>query len=392
MKEYKISKGWAVFIYIGAPLLIALFCWILIMPFVSATEDNMNPNVYWFLMAMSIGMIALMVVGLLDTAKGKFVIDNNKIFSISTFSNRELMLNEIKGYRITDKFIFIESKNENKKGIKVSTYFGKSDEIIEWLSDHYLDLDVVQIIQEKEEILSNVDFGWTQKEREEKLSKAHKVAKVLNWTGGLIGVWTLFLANPYEYAIIASIVFPIICIIIIKYFGGLIRIDDKKDTAYPTIIWAIFAASMGLCMRALLDYNIFDYSKVWTPTILIALVYIAVSIIGNEEFKFNNAKDYFAIISFSIFMFGYAYGAVITLNCIYDKSVPKVFNATILDKRISSGKLTTYYLELTTWGQQKEIDEVSVSKDFYNKLDKNDKVNIYFMEGNLEIPWFVVTE
>ncbi len=390
MREYKISKGWAIFIYITAPLLIALFSWLLIMPFVIGSENDIKT--FWILGPISLGIIALMVVGLLDTIKGKFVIDHDKIFTISTFSNRQLMYNEIKGYRITDKYIFIESNNEQKKKIKVSTYFGKVNEITEWLSENYSDLDILQANQEKEEILNNEEFGWTTEQREEKLLKAHKTAKILNWTGGLIGAWTLFFANPYEYAIIASIVFPIICVVVLKYFNGLIRIDERKDTAYPTIFWAIFAASMGLCLRALLDYNIFDYSKIWTPSSIIALTYIAVLTIGNKEFKFKKAKDYLTIMGFSIFMFGYGYGAIITLNCFYDKLEPEKFNATILSKRISSGKSTTYYFELTPWGQQKEIDEVSVPKDLYNKLDQNDKVNIYFMKGQFEIPWFEVAE
>ncbi|WP_437921615.1 hypothetical protein [Sphingobacterium sp. LRF_L2] len=392
MKEYKISKGWAIFIYIGAPLLIALFCWILIMPFVPSMKDDMNPNVFWFLIPISLGMIALMIVGLLDTVKGKFVIDSDKIYAISTFSNRQLMFNEIKGYRITDKYIFIESNNEQKKKIKVSTYVGKVNEIEEWLSEHYSDLDIIQANKEKEEILNNEELGWTTEQREEKLIKAQKTAKILNWTGGVIGAWTLFLANPYEYAIIASVTFPVICVIVLKYFNGLIRIDERKDTAYPTIFWAIFATSMGLSLRGLLDYNIFDYSNVWTPSILITLTYIALLTIRNKEFKFNKAKDYLTILGFSVFMFGYGYGAVVTLNCIYDKSEPEIFNATVLNKRISSGKSTTYYLELTPWGLQKEIDEVSVTKDLYNKLDQNDKVNIYFMKGRFDIPWFEVTE
>ncbi len=378
--------------YIGAPLLIALFCSILIMPFIPSMKEDMNPNVYWFLIPMSLGMIALMTIGLIDTVKGKFVIDSDKIYTISTFSNTKLMFNEIKGYRITDKYIFIESNNEQKKKIKVSTYLGRVNEIEEWLSQNYSDLDIVQANQEKEEILNNDEFGWTTEQREEKLIKAHKTAEILNWTGGLIGAWILFLANPYEYAIITSIFFPIICVIVLKYFNGLIRIDERKDTAYPTIFWAIFAPSMGLCLRGLLDYNIFDYSKIWTPSILIALTFIAVLTIGNKEFKFNKTKDYLTILGFSIFMFGYGYGAVITLNCMYDKSEPQKYDATILSKRISSGKSTTYYLELTPWGKQKEIDEVSVSKDLYNKLNQNDKVNIYFMKGQFDIPWFEVTE
>lgn len=360
------------------------------MLFVSDSEFDMKA--FLILGPISLGMIALLIVGLLDTVNGKFVIDNDKIFAVSTFTNRQLLLGEIKGYRITDKYIFIESKNQQKKKIKVSTYFGKVYEIEEWLSENYADLDIVQANQEKEEILSNEEFGWTTDQREYRLIKAQKAAKTLNWSGGIIGTWTLFLANPYEYAIIASIAFPIICLIVLKYFNGIIRIDERKDTAYPTIFWAIFTACMGLWLRGLLDYSILDYSKIWTPSILIALTYIALFTIGNREFKFNKAKDYLTIIGFSIFMFGYGYGAVVTLNCMYDKSEPKTFNATILDKRISSGKSTTYYLELTPWGQQKEIDEVSVSKDLYNNLNKNDKVNIYYMQGKFDIPWFEVTE
>ncbi len=392
MREYKISKGWAIFIYLTAPLLIALFCWVLITPFVPTMKDDMNPNGYWFLIPMAIGMIALMTIGLIETIKGKFVIDNDKIFTVSTFSNRQLMFNEIKGYRITDKYIFIESNNENKKKLKVSTYFGKANEIAEWLAENYSDLDIVQANKEKEEILNNEEFGWTSEQREEKLIKAHKTAKIINWAGGLIGAWTIFLANPYEYAIIASIVIPIIFVIVLKYFKGLIRIDKKEGTAYPTIIWAILASSFGLSLRGLLDYSIFDYSNIWTPSILIALTYIAFLTIGNKEFKFNKAKDYLTIASISIFTFGYGYGTVIALNCMYDKSEPEIFNATVLSKRIDSDKSKTYYLELTEWGQQKEIDEVSVSKKLYNKLDKNDKVNIYLMKGQFDIPWFIVTE
>ncbi len=254
-------------------------------------------------------------------------------------------------------------------------------------------IDELEIISDKlEEILNNEEFGWSIEQREEKLTKTHKVAKVLNWTGGLIAAWVLFLPNPYEYAIIACIILPVICVIVLKYFGGLITIDERKNTAYPTIAWAIFASSIALCLRGVLDYNIFDYSKTWAPAILVTLAFIAILTIGNKEFKLNKAKSYLAILSISLFMFGYGYGAVVTLNCMYDKSQPETFSATILNKRISSGKSKTYYLKLTPWGLQKEIDEVSVSKNLYNRVGKNDEVKIYFMKGKFAIPWFEVTK
>jgi hypothetical protein len=390
MKEYRLAKGWAIFMYIAAPLIIGLFSWLLIMPFVSGKENDFKN--LWIICPMSLGMIGVMVLGLIDTIKGKFVIDKDKIYSVGALSTRQLFFNEIKGYRVTDKYIFIESNIKEKKKIKVSTYFDNKDEIIEWLFSHYTDLDLKDVIQEKKEILSNEEFGWNTEEREEKLSKARKTAKILNWTGGLVGAWTLFLAKPYEYAIIASMTVPIISIIALKFYSGLIRIDERKSSAYPSIIFAIMYPSIGLLLRAMLDYDIFEYSKVWTPSILVASVFIAFMLIGNKEFKLKKAQDYLSILGIALIVFAYGYGSVITLNCMYDKSEPEIFNAKILDKRISSGKHTTYYFKLTPWGQQKEVDEVHVSKSLYNRLDKDGEVNIYFKKGKFDIPWFVLTE
>jgi len=62
----------------------------------------------------------------------------------------------------------------------------------------------------------------------------------------------------------------------------------------------------------------------------------------------------------------------------------------VLNKRISSGKSTTRYVELSTWGQQKEVDEVSVGKKLYNSIEVGSIVKIYFRNGKLGIPWFIV--
>jgi hypothetical protein len=123
MSEYKIAKTWAIFIYIFTPILLGLSVWMLTLPFVKG--GPIDWTTFWILAPIAIGLIALMVFGLIETIKGKFVIDENKIVSISSFSYRELLLNEIKGYRIGEKYIIIESNNEEKKNIKVSTYFGK---------------------------------------------------------------------------------------------------------------------------------------------------------------------------------------------------------------------------------------------------------------------------
>src|SRR5687768_14960129 len=101
MRTFKMAKGWAIFIYVTVPPMIALFAWLLIMPFVPSMNDGTSNQIYWLLAPLSIGMIGLLAVGLLDAIKAKFIIDTNSVSITSTFTNRQLMYDEIKGYRVT---------------------------------------------------------------------------------------------------------------------------------------------------------------------------------------------------------------------------------------------------------------------------------------------------
>ena len=104
------------------------------------------------------------------------------------------------------------------------------------------------------------------------------------------------------------------------------------------------------------------------------------------------ALFYFSVLFLTIFFFGFGYGSIVTLNCMYDESVPQTFQSKVLGKRISSGKTTTYYLELAAWGVQTENDDVSVSEELYERIEIDDNVNVYLKKGLIEIPWFIVTE
>ena len=392
MKEYKIGKGWAIFIYIFAPLLIALFVWLLIMPFVL---DDTPIEMLYFFAPLSLGMIGLMVVGLLDTIKGKVIVSSDTLSIRSTFINRDLKFQEIKGFQVEQNYIFVLPNTEKKKRIKISTYIGNSSELIMWLSSNFPDLHQVNEKKEEAEILDNFEYGRNVEERSSQLNQAKKVAKVLNWAGGLILVWTLFKPAPYEYAILASISLPIIAIFVVIYYKGLIKINEKNrgsGSAYPTVLSAILLSSCGLFLRALLDYDIFDYSNIWMPSIIIGIAMTVLIVFRTQEFKFKKLIDYFTILSLTFFFFGFGFGSIVSLNCMYDESTPQAFQSKILNKRISSGKRTTYYIELAAWGTQSEKSDVSVTEELYEKLELDNNATIYLKKGWLKIPWFIVTE
>jgi hypothetical protein len=142
----------------------------------------------------------------------------------------------------------------------------------------------------------------------------------------------------------------------------------------------------------LLDYDIFDYANVWMPSIIIGIVMTVLIVFRTKEFKFKKIIDYFTILSLTFFFFGFGYGAIVSLNCMYDESTPQTFQSKVLNKRISSGKRTTYYIALTAWGTQTEKSDVSVPEELYKKLEIDHNVTVYLKNGWLKIPWYIVTE
>lgn len=390
MKEYKIAKGWAIFIYLFAPLLIGLFSWLLILPF---QNGDFSPNAGWILIPISIAMIALMVFGVIDAYIGKLIIEEDYIKSISTFTNRELKIDDIEGFTVNEQYIFVEPKDKEKKRIKISKYIGSYGEILFWLSQNFPDLDLQNAIEEEQGILNDKTVGWTIEVLEEKLRRARKISKVINWAAGLSAAWIFFYPTPYQYSILTAIVIPIIALLAIKFFNGLIRIDEKNGSAYPSVVYAFVFPSLGLMLRALLDYNIFDYSNVWLTTVLITLIFLLLLLSKQQEITFKKKIDYLTVSFLALFLVAYSFGTVIHFNCYYDNSDAQNFTAKVIEKRESSGRRsTTYYLELSTWGLQEENDEISVSKGLYNKIEVNNEVDIYFRNGKLGIPWFTVKD
>jgi len=283
-------------------------------------------------------------------------------------------------------------KTKEKKRIKISQYTGGYQEILSWLSSKYENLDVKNAQAEEQEILNDENIGWTRGIREEKLSNARKISRIINWLGGISFAWTIFYPKPYDFAVLSAVIVPIIALIAVKLSGGLIRIDQKNGSAYPSTIYAFIFPSLGLMVRSFFDYNIFDYSNVWFTAVLIIAAFLFIILQKQKEITFKKKQDFLTVSSLILFLFAYGFGATIYLNCNLDKSEPQHFTATILDKRISTGKHTSYYLKLTAWGQQHEIDEVSVSKGLYNRVDIDNEINIYFRNGKLDIPWFIVTD
>jgi hypothetical protein len=388
--EFRTTKGWRIFVYIISPLLIALFI------FVGTLVFRLEPFSWLaalILIPVSLGGVILFTYGIGEVMKGKFIIDKDSLSQKSLFWTKTLSFTEIKGYRTVNNYTNIFPTDSNKKAIQVSTYLEQSDQIVNWISNNFIELDSHEAIEEEQQILKNDEFGISLQAREFKLNEARKIAKYINYTGGLTCVWLWFYPRPYLLSLSVGMIIPALAFISLYAYRGLIRFDEKKNSAHPSIIYGFVLPSAGLLIRAVMDYEILEFKSLWIAVSISTITLTLLFIIGTREIKFKTFIDYFTTFSLAAIILCYSFGAYVISNCLLDKSEAEIFKSEVTDKEISSGKSTSYYLTLKPWGPRTETERVSVTKDEYEATVKGDTVDIYLRRGLLKTPWFyVVTE
>ncbi len=252
---------------------------------------------------------------------------------------------------------------------------------------------IMEINQTNDDSIDNEIFGWTEEEKKEKIKNANKVAIIITILGFILGTWTIHFGFFPKITIITAIIFAILCLVVLKYYNGIIIINPNKEKGYPSINFAVAIISIAIFGRAMSNYDIYDYSNVWAPTIFIVVVYVFILLKGNKEFNQKNIDDYKNILGLCFFLFFFSFGTVISLNCIFEKSNEyKIYHATIVSKSTPIEKMISYQFELTPWGNEKDTNKISVSSDIYYKSSPNDKVKIHLKKGLFDIPWFEVTD
>jgi hypothetical protein len=385
--EYRTAKGWRIFIYIFSPILITVFIVTGIIPFIF--EDS-NTTVTILLVVFSLSMIALFSYGLIDAVKGKFVIEQDHLLSVTAFGSRALKFDGIRGYRVDQNYIHIIPIDTHQKKLKVSTYTERSQQITDWLSTRYPELDTLEALEEEKNILDDFSFGMSKQAREYKLGEAKRIAKITNATGFVLFLWITFYPFPYSIAISLGIVYPLLVMVILYLYRGLLRMDERKKSAYPSVVSGFLMAGLGLSLRALMDFNILEYKQLWI-TIGIAAGLLFILIIALTKLpEFKTWEDYFAIPTIIIVVSSYSFGAYTLANCTYDESVPLYYNSEILDKEMTTGKSTSYYFTVISWHGTNEIEKIKVSADEYSSANAGDHITIYEKEGLFKTPWYFV--
>lgn len=239
-----------------------------------------------------------------------------------------------------------------------------------------------------------------QKYNRSKLSLSKLTFHKLDWleyiTIGL-GLWFWIYPEPYVILFTALLSIPIIGLLLNGITGrpsiaSLVEIsqDGEGNDKYDVADFIDFAAWIIL-LRVILDYEFESfYSMIIPGTIAFVIVLIILFATHSIIDKSTKSKGWIYLsLIFNVFLYSYAatYGA----NCVYDKSTPTVYDAEVVDKRISKGrKHTTYYVKVTPWGHHYDKEEITVSSSHYDEIQIGQSVKIDLKKGVFNIPWYYI--
>ncbi len=345
------------------------------------------------LVLVCLAMIALFVVGTIEVKNGYVRITPEEI-SYRDWRRKTITLRwgEVAGYRTLDNLTLLVPRSVELPRIKITYMTERYADIQALLAEHLPDLNTTEAQAEEAQLLSRADLGDTEATRESKLRAARRAAQAVNWVGGLTAVWLFAYPHPYEYACGAGLLVPVLAVCVLFIYQPLVRIDDVKNSTVPSIAIGLLLPVLGLAIRGVFDIELLDYAPFWPLMIQTTFLTAVALALGSQRTLRQAAHRATEWLAIGMIAVAYGYGAPYIINATFDQAIPTEYRASMLSKYSSGGKTTTYYLNVGPWGPRRAADNVTVSHDYYRRVQPGDSVTMLVSPGRLGVPWFTVAE
>jgi hypothetical protein len=388
-RTFRMSKGRRIFVSLTSIPIAIFIIGIIIALIVKGPGKNILNLV--LIMVIVVGNCVIFIPRFLKAFFSSVTIDIDRIRSTSIWKRRELLIADISGFEINRDAdgIQLRSKNSDDPVVTVSVHLEQFDDISHWIRTNFRNLSTVQYESEISEILTSTRYGQDKKTRRENYEIALLRAKSMNIFAIGVSIWTFVYPEPYEFAIIASAILPILAIATIFFSKGLIHLDSHTWSAHPHVTRAFLMPVLALFFRAFIDFSILSTNTLWLPLILSVIIFNALLFFGVKEFR-NDRK---AIIPVSVFIIIFVYGFLIETNCLFDSHPPRTYTAKIVKKRIHYGVAPVWYRMIVSgWDMDKQTTEEHVSRELYTTLEEGDDVCVEVRPGFLGIPWYQLAQ
>ncbi|PSL24472.1 hypothetical protein [Chitinophaga ginsengisoli] len=375
MEIFELSRGWKITGYILLGILFVVFAFLAVFCII---EPPFEKGVV-FLLPVSLVAIFFIVCGLLQMNE-KVIFDNYSIRKVSRLVNREILLNDVKGYKVERNYLRIIPYEGKGKRISASNQLNGIERLAYQLSLRYPDLN----LEEAQQVVDDAIRHAGGQDAQKLLKQAKTETYTLTGVTVILCVLCFLYFDWYCLALFCCV--PLSLLLLLRH-RGLVQLDSSKESPLPTMFMIPLFVLIVQILQTQSIYVV-HYSKVWPLAIGIAVA-LTVMLWFCSRYLNKKRKAYLATAAIMVLIFlGNGYGFVVTTNAILDKAGHEYYEAKVIDKYTSKGKRTTYYLTLQPWAHQPESENESVSRKLYGEVEIDGKVGIYYHQGAFNIPWY----
>jgi hypothetical protein len=386
-RTYQSSLGYRLaFISLGLILAAAslLGIW-----FFATGRGGTAPGASFFSVALCLVFFLLGAYLALAMLKSKVILTADAIELRDPLFTKHMLRSQIAGWRViptqyVSALEFIPRDPHAKKlnftlTIKIDAQFEA------WLAT-LTDLDEQERSESLAQLDTQLDPSLPKEQRAELLSKARNSAKYLTWVTWLAAAWGWFYPRPYTLAILIISALPLVAIFLGLRAKGVYQFEGRRNDARPSLAGPFILPGLTLGIRALYDLSFLRWQQLLVPAVVVTITLTALLAAADPAM----GKKRWALLATFLLAFSYGAGVTAMADTLLDRTAPQTLRAEVLQKRISHGRHTTWYLRLSPWGPRDQPAEVSIHSSFYSSVQPGQIVCVYLYPGTLKIPWFQV--
>ena len=343
-----------------------------------------------FLVVLAAFFLCIGLYMLACALRSRLIIDGTRIEVRGALKENTADLSEIEGFRTVSTRNGSYTQLILKQGrgkITVSQSFDTDDIYRAWFQ-HIVDLDAQDRDALLNEISQDAELGATPEERLSALKQA-KAWNIFAIVVAIAAAAGLNFAGPAPRlpSAVALALAPVAALMMMQRSPLLYTLFKKKADPRADLGISLIFSGIGMALR------ISDLEFVsMQPLLLLIIVVAVVYIVAFYSAARKNANMTAVIFGLLFAASSYSFGLAIVLDTVTDNAKVSIYAVPVTGKHLTSGKSTTYYLELAPWGPLQEPNKINVSSSFYDEMQAGDQVCLGLHPGRLRASWYQLTD
>lgn len=302
------------------------------------------------------------------------------------FGTRSMLRRNLAGWRAPlntkGAWVLVDTQGKN---LTLPSDIRFDDRLRAWLGESP-DLNAREQRAILDGLMADRSLGADVKERTVKLAQAQRMGKVLNGVTLVLVGWLMLFPRPYDLAVFANLLWPWVGVLLIISSRGLIQLDGKVNDPRPNLGGALILPPIMLALRAMLDVELVDPWRAigWGVVAGLPLFFVLLRGVTSEA-----ALRGRLVLGAAVLLFAACYGggALVLLNARFDSQMARVSPVSVVGKHASSGKHTTYYVDVSGWPGYGSGHSFRVSHDDYDIVNKGDRLCALEHPGAFGLGW-----